>query len=323
MSSAIVAYSGGERLQTAAAALEDADLLHAELAEELHCSLIAEADLLGQVGVGGEREGAASTDAYVGKARRWIQLTDRLAKPGGRDLNRDPARRDCLHRRLIEATEVALRQRPGAAPDLDQVGVGEDVEKAAAGALGERLEVAPPDLVGVPPSLPDVPALVVDRRLTEEVDRADHVVEVTRLEQVGGAVLGSGHEVALDPELEAGATNELAVDIEVVARLFLPERVAPEVERLAEAVDVLGDAQLVDPGRGRCPQVALDVLGGEGPPRRRVGLGGTKVEVVVGQHRTQQIRTGGACRGLGGSEGAQVPARPGRGGAGVILGSYA
>src|SRR5260221_6813243 len=105
MSSAIVAYSGGERLQTAAAALEDADLLHAELAEELHCSLIAEADLLGQVGVGGEREGGAGLDAHLGKAPRWIQLTDRLAQPGGPDLNPDTARRHFLHRRLLGSTE--------------------------------------------------------------------------------------------------------------------------------------------------------------------------------------------------------------------------
>src|SRR5260221_12107290 len=121
MSSAIVAYSGGERLQTAAAALEDADLLHAELAEELHCSLIAEADLLGQVGVGGKREGGAGLDAHLGKAPRWIQLTDRLAQPGGRDLNRAPARRACLHRRPIQATQVALPPRPGTGPGLDQV----------------------------------------------------------------------------------------------------------------------------------------------------------------------------------------------------------
>ena len=86
-----------------------------------------------------------------------------MRRPGGRDLDRDPALGDRLDRGLVVEARVALGQRPGAAPDLDQVGVGEDVEEAGAGALGERLEVAAPDLVGVAPALPDVPALVVDR----------------------------------------------------------------------------------------------------------------------------------------------------------------
>jgi hypothetical protein len=104
------------------------------------------------------------------------------------------------------------------------------------------------------------------------VDRADHVVEVAGLEQVRGAVFGAGHEVALDPELEAGGADELAVGIEIVARLLLPERVAPERQGLGEAVDVLGDAQLLDPRRRRRLAIALDVLRGEVPLRRRPGL---------------------------------------------------
>ena len=103
--------------------------------------------------------------------------------------------------------------------------MGEDVEEARAGALGERLEVAAPDLVGVAAALPDVPALVVDRVVADEVDRADDVVEVARLEQVRGAVLGAGDEVALDPEPQRRAADELAVGVEVVAACSLPERV--------------------------------------------------------------------------------------------------
>ena len=60
-----------------------------------------------------------------------------------------PALGDRLDRGLVVVARVALGQRPAAAPDLDQVGVGEDVEEAGAGALGEGLEVAAPDLVGV------------------------------------------------------------------------------------------------------------------------------------------------------------------------------
>ena len=147
-----------------------------------HRAVVFEADLLGQVGVGGEREGGAGLDAHLGELARGIELADRLAQARGGDLDRDPALGDRFHRRLVEGAQVALGQRPRAAPDLDQVGVGEDVEEAGAGAVGERLEVAAPDLVGVAAALPDVEAVVVDGRvaLADEVDRADDVVEVAR-----------------------------------------------------------------------------------------------------------------------------------------------
>ena len=236
--------------------------LDAELGEELERALVAEADLLGQVGVGGEREDGPRLDAHLGEGGRRVELADRLAQPGGRDLDRDPALGDRLDRRLVEVARVALGQRPGAAPDLDQVGVGEDVEEAGA----RRTRRAPRSSAARPrrgrplPSQTSQPSWST-ARLADEVDRADHVVEVARLEQRRGAVLGAGDEVALDPEPQRRAAHELAVGVEVVARLFLPERVAPEVERLAEAVDVLGDAQLVDPGRRRRGEVAVDVLG--------------------------------------------------------------
>ena len=92
---------------------------------------------------------------------------------------------------------------------------------------------------------------MVDRLLAEEVDRADHVVEVARLEQLSRAVLGAGDEVALDPKPQRRAAYELAVGVEVVAGLLHPEGVAPELERLGEAVDVLGDPQLSDARRSR------------------------------------------------------------------------
>jgi hypothetical protein len=115
---------------------------------------------------------------------------------------------------------------------------------------------------------------------------------------VRGAVLGAGDEVALDPEPEPVPRDELAVGVEVVERLFLPEGVAPEVERLAKAVDVLGDPQLLDPGRGGGVPVALDVRGGEVPLRRRVLLVGPQVQVIVGQH-APTLRPARTCRDLG------------------------
>ena len=89
----------------------------------------------------------------------------------------------------------------------------------------------------------------------EEVHRADHVVEVARLEQVGDAILGAGHEVGLDAEPQVGLlAHERAVGVEVVVRVAHPERVLPDVERLLEAVDVLGDAELGDPALARPPR---------------------------------------------------------------------
>ena len=100
--------------------------------------------------------------------------------------------------------------------------------------------------------------------IAQEVDRADHVVPVARLEQVGEAVLAAGHEVGLDPEPQVGLlAHEGAVLVEVVARPVAPEGVVPDVERRAEAVDVLGDPELVDPPLGRRLAVALGVGGRE------------------------------------------------------------
>src|SRR5215207_5461650 len=227
----ILAARGRKWLQPPLAALEDRDLADPEAGEEGERGVVAVADLLREMGVGGEREGGARLDAHLGEGRRRVELADRLAQAGGRDLDRDAALGDRLDRGLVVVARVALGQRPGAAPDLDQVRVGEDVEEARAGGLGEGLEVASPDLVGVAAALPGVPARVVDGLGADEVDRADHVVELPRLEHRGGAVLCAGDEIALDPQPQRRGGDELAVGVEVVHRLFLPERLPPELER--------------------------------------------------------------------------------------------
>ena len=216
-----------------------------------------------------------------------------MRSPAGGDLDRDAALGDRFDRGLVVVARIALGQRPGAAPDLDQVGVGEDVEEAGAGTLRQRVEVAAPDLVGIALALPDVPARVIDRGVADEVDRADHVVEVARLQQGRGAVFGGGDEVALDPEPQRRAADELAVGVEVVAGLFLPEGWRQRLERLGEAVDVLGDAQLGDPRLAGGREVAVDVLGGEVALRRRVRLVRAQVQVVVGQHEDARCRRPG------------------------------
>ena len=117
------------------------------------------------------------------------------------------------------------------------------------------------------------------------VHRADDVVELARLEQLGDPLLRAGHPVGLDPELQRRRADELAVGVEVVGRLLDPERVPPDVERLAEAVNVLGDPELLDPRLRGGLEVAVDVLAREPAPlrRRRVAVG-AQVQVVVGQH---------------------------------------
>jgi hypothetical protein len=99
--------------------------------------------------------------------------------------------------------------------------------------------------------------------LSQEVDGAHHVVEVVGFEQIGDAVLAPRDEVGLDPQAQRGRAHELAVGAQVVGRLLAPEGVVPDLQRLGEAVDVLGDPQLLDPLLRRRGQVALRVLRGE------------------------------------------------------------
>ena len=164
-------------------ASKTASSLIADVAEELHRAIVFVADLLRQVGVGGEREGNARVGQHLAKRRRRVELVDWLAQAGGRDLDRDPGLGDRFDRGLVVVARITRGAGPSRAPDLDQVGVGEYVEEPTASRLGEVLEVALPDPVGVAAlELPDIPAVLVDCALTDEVDRADHVVEVPCLE---------------------------------------------------------------------------------------------------------------------------------------------
>ena len=164
--------------------------------------------------------------------------------------------------------------------------MGDHVEQPARGGLADRLEVAPPDLLDAAAAVPDAVVVHVDRAVADEVDRADHVVEVARVEQVRDAVLRAGHEVHLDAEPQLGVlAHERAVVVEVVVRVPLPERVAPDLERLAEAVDVFGDPQLRDPALGGRLPVALDVRLRVVLLDARVQVVLAQVHVVVGEHR--------------------------------------
>ena len=158
--------------------------------------------------------------------------------------------------------------------------MGEDVEHPARRGLPQPLEVRLPHLLGRARRRPDVVLVVVERAVADEVDRADDVVEVAAGQQLGHAVLAARDEVGLDPELEVGLlAHEVAVGVEVVAGRVAPQLVLPDLERLGEAVDVLGHAELLDAALLGGLAIALGVRGGEvalgrRARRRRRGAGG-------------------------------------------------
>ena len=139
--------------------------------------------------------------------------------------------------------------------------MGEDVEEAAHRRLAEPLEVAPPDAVGRLAGRPHVVLVVVDgacRRGSAPSRRRSRSRAPSS--SVGHPVLAARDEVGLDPEPQVGLlAHERAVVVEVVERAVAPELVVPDVERLREAVDVLGDAELGDAALGGRLAVALGV----------------------------------------------------------------
>ena len=226
-----------------------------------------------------------------GRARRRA-----CAAPRWRPRPRCPTRRSPPSRsRSSGAGRRSGHGRSGATPVLDEVGVGEDVEHPARRGLRQPLEVGPPHLVGRARRRPDVVAVVVERPVADEVDRADHVVEVAAGQQLGHAVLAPGDEVGLDPQPEVGLlAHEGAVGVEVVAGRVAPQLVLPHLERLGEAVDVLGHPELLDAALGRAGAVALGVGGRQvALGRRRVDVVGAQVDVVVGEHAAADSRRAG------------------------------
>ena len=98
--------------------------------EQLDRLLVAVGEVLGPVGVAGERDRDARVDRHLEHRPRRVDLADRLAQPGGRDLHRDARVEHRLDRRLVVEARVLGRLRAAGAPDLDQVRVGDDVEDA-------------------------------------------------------------------------------------------------------------------------------------------------------------------------------------------------
>ena len=87
--------------------LKDANLVNAELTQELDRVTVLVADLLGSVGVRGERERRSGIVAELGEEGRRIKLADGLSQAGGRELDRDPGFGNCLDRGLVVEPRVA------------------------------------------------------------------------------------------------------------------------------------------------------------------------------------------------------------------------
>ena len=102
---------GSDRRQAARAALEDGQLAHAELVEELERLVVVAPDVLGGVGVAGEHDRVAGVEHHLQEGARGVQLADRLAQPGGRDLDGDARLGDALHGDLVVVAQVALGPR--------------------------------------------------------------------------------------------------------------------------------------------------------------------------------------------------------------------
>src|SRR4051794_36035574 len=117
-------------LQAPLAPLEDAQLGDPDLAQQLDRLVVAEAEVVGGVGVAGQGDRAARLDDQLEEAAGGVDLADRLAQAGGGDLDRDAGLRERLDGRLVVAAQVALGRRAAAAPDLDEVRVGHDVVHA-------------------------------------------------------------------------------------------------------------------------------------------------------------------------------------------------
>src|SRR5215216_6544648 len=144
--SARVVEGSSQFLQAPPTMIEDRDLLHAHLMQPLHRPLILPAELVGKMGVTRQRHRTPGLQAELQQPPRRIDLADRLAQACRRDLDRHVGRRNPLHGPLVEATRL---RGNALAPDLHQVRVREGVEQAALRRLAERLEVAPPYLLGV------------------------------------------------------------------------------------------------------------------------------------------------------------------------------
>src|SRR2546430_457931 len=167
----------------------------------------------------------------------------------------------------------------------------ERVEQSAPRRVPQPDEVAPPGFVRA--ELLDQPWLLVDREAVDEVDRAEQIVPRIGREDVRGLTLAAGEVVDLEPELDREPSllridDRAHIAVEVVDAALEHVLLVSEPAGLHEVVDMLGEADLVDPALGG--RLRPDPLGG----RRGAG------RVVDADHRRVASHLGDArAHGLG------------------------
>jgi len=139
------------------------------------------------------------------------------------------------------------------------------------------------------------------RRERRRAGKRQRIEVAARRDRSGQLRLVAGDEIELQPELDRVSgglhrEHELDVVVQAVDRVLQPERVAPDRQRLLEAVDVLGEAQLRDVPLRRALQIAEHVLLGVELGRAGVRVVGTEMCVVVGEHHARAASSRSARR---------------------------
>src|SRR2546430_10009528 len=129
----------------------------------------------------------------------------------------------------------------------------ERVEQSAPRRVPQPDEVAPPGFVRA--ELLDQAWLLVDREAVDEVDRAEQIVPRIGREDVRGLTLAAGEVVDLEPELDREPSllridDRAHIAVEVVDAALEHVLLVPEPAGLHKVVDMLGEADLVDPALG-------------------------------------------------------------------------
>src|SRR5919204_4600310 len=244
-------------------------------------ALQIEPDVLRNMRVRGERDRDAAPLTSLEQLSIRIHLADRLPQPRRRDLDADAGRVDRVCGLLVQPLHLL---RVGPCPMvLDQVGMRERVEQAAPRGVPQPDEVPPPGLVRWQLFLD--PGERVDAKAVDEVDRAQQVIERVPAEQLRHLGLVSRHVVDLEPELHGQPAllrgdDGPHVRVEVVHATLHLGRFRPELPRLCEVVDVLGEADLVDPAVAGSVHEPLDRLDGVVDPFVAIA----EMHVVVDDH---------------------------------------
>src|SRR5437764_1045352 len=211
------------------------------------CAIEVTADALRHMCVRSKRDRHPPSVTRLEQRRIRVELADRLVQAGRGDFDAGARRFDRVGGLLVEPPG---RLRVGPRPMVpDEVRMRERVEQPAPRRVSQPDEVAAPGFVRA--ELLDEPGLLVDRKTVDVVDRAEQIIPRIRREQVRSLALPPGNVVDLEAELDGQPAllcpgDRTYVAVEVPRAPIEHVLLIPEVTRLLEVVDVLGEADLVD-----------------------------------------------------------------------------